>query len=94
MNIVEHVEGLNDDVSFRRQEQVRFRKTSNFLNAAVTPDKLVGIAITLEVAVKLLGHFFDGASRYNPSDAHSVLPSVLFEFVAGPAARELGCPCG
>ena len=87
MNIVEHVEGLNDDVSFRRQEQVRFRKTSNFLNAAVTPDKLVGIAITLEVAVKLLGHFFDGASRYNPSDAHSVLPLLKSSSPGRVAAR-------
>jgi hypothetical protein len=87
MRIVEQVEGLNDDVAFRSQEQVRFRKTSNFLNAVVTPDKLVGIAITLEVAIKLLGHFFDWASRYSPSDAHSVLPLLKSSSPGRVAAR-------
>ena len=68
------LEGLNDQATFLAQEQVRFRKTSRFLNAVPTPDKLAAISTVLRIATALLGTFFEGASRYKPSPSYSLLP--------------------
>jgi hypothetical protein len=69
--------GMEDEISFRCQEQARFRKTSVWLNAAATPDKLVSVCLAIRVALRVMGNFFKSAGRYVPSPAMSVFPLLL-----------------
>ena len=69
-------EGFDEQTAFRYEEAARFRKTNTWLKAANTPTKLMSVSIVIRVAVRVLGSFFKGSSRYNPAPAKSVLPLI------------------
>ena len=56
--------GLDDQQAFQRQEQTRFRKTSKWLNAPVTADKLMALTVSLQYSLHIMGSFFASARRF------------------------------
>ena len=68
--------GMNDQDSFLLQEQVRFRRASDWLSCPITPVKLAGIIIPLKIATSILGKLFAGGSRYESGEAKNIMPFV------------------
>lgn len=67
---------VDEATEFRMQEQKRFKKTSEWLSAVCTADKLLIMGITLRGMVELLATFFKGARRYDPTPWVSLLPFI------------------
>lgn len=56
--------GLDDKKAFERQEQARFRKTSKWLNAAITRDKMLALTLSIQYSLAVMGSFFASARRF------------------------------
>lgn len=56
--------GLDDQKSFARQEQARFRRASNFFTAPAACGKLIGVSLALTNAVHVLNAGFCSARRF------------------------------
>ena len=56
--------GLDDQQGLERQEQARFRKTSKWLNAPITADKLMALTVSIQYSLQVTGSFFASAGRF------------------------------
>eukprot|EP00974_Lingulodinium_polyedra_P048380 4646614-Lingulodinium_polyedra.AAC.1 len=77
----------DDQRTFRRQEQTRFRKASKFLSASGIRDKLLSSSMALRPTLKVMGALFTSSSRYKDSE-QSILQLIFFA-----APRPLGHAC-
>eukprot|EP00959_Pyramimonas_sp_CCMP1952_P426149 8925902-Pyramimonas_sp.AAC.1 len=78
---------------FRRQEQVRFKKTSTWANAAVTKDKSLCTVLSMKPSLQLMGRFFKSARRYSSASPACSL-ATLTDAARSPVSSVIDKFCG
>lgn len=83
----EDLVGFDDERSFKRQEQCRFKKAHKFITSDCISDRMMGVLLGLKPCLQIMGTFFTSAKRHGQPKDLSLF--TLIHQSSSPATRAI-----